>query len=186
MSSNYLNELKVTEAELNELKGTWEVAGGQSKRKLVILRAAKLAGDVLACARDGEFYKMSPNETLSGNHCYRLNSLLELPPPQPTKREGDEPFLYTLADGTEMWCCPVFARRIHYMDVLKFKQPHARGYRLVTDAANFLEFLGCMTEDEKGWPKEWIRHCGRVNRDVGSLLAFYPEEPFHFVCFKKD
>jgi len=183
--ADYLKRLNVTAAELAELKGTWKVAGGLSERSQAILRAARMAGDILLCWNVDEFYLTSLDDILSSGRCYRLRPDLELPPPEPAKREGNRPFLHTV-DGAEVWCCPVFPRKICGLTELRFLLPSSDASFWVSRAAGLREFLGAMTSDENGWPKDWIRHNGVIERNMGMLAGWHLLPLIAYVCFRKD
>ena len=182
--ADYLTKLKVTAAELAELKETWEIAGGLSLRKQAILRAARMAGDILLCWDRCEFRPTVVDDTLSSGCCYRLRPDLELPP-EPAKLEGNEPFPWNVG-GVEVWCCPVFDRQVAGMTAMWFQLPRTTLSYAINEVANFKEFLGVMTADENGWPKDWVCESCRFipERNMGFLLADFPDSPFHFVCFR--
>jgi len=186
--ADYLKELKVTAAEVAELKETWQIAAGQSERNREILKAAKKAGDIrIFWPRDGGFHITDLCSLLFSDRCYRLRPDLELPA-EPAKREGDAPFTRTV-DGAEVWCCPVVRMKAGALTELRFYLPvnDGRGGAWgITQAAGFLEFLGVMTADESGWPKDWIQNYGCIENRMDTLLADRDLTPWAFVCFRKN
>lgn len=182
---SYLTELNVTEADLAELKRTNTIFRALSMRLQNILIAAKDFDDVWFCASNGKFVGLVTNAPIFPGHCYRLRPDLELPPSVPARREGNDPFEWEV-DGRKIWCCPVFHETRDVLTCIRYRAPdNVLSPFPVFHAANFVEFLGVMTEDADGWPKKWVKFCSKPNRDISQLLAKREDLPFAFVCFRK-